>query len=89
MSSLYPIRFRPVLKETLWGGDALRERFGKKVKAGTKIGESWEICGMPGSSSVVSNGFLKGNTLEEIAEIYMDELLGESVYSKYGTEFRC
>lgn len=87
MSSLYPIRFRPILKETLWGGTALRERFGKKAKAGAAIGESWEICGMPGASSVVTNGFLKGNTLEEIAEIYMDELLGESVYGKYGNEF--
>ena len=87
MSSLYPIRFRPVLRETLWGGEALKQRFGKKVRTGTKIGESWEICGMPGSSSVVANGFLKGNSLEEIAEVYMDELLGETVYSKFGNEF--
>jgi len=87
MNSLYPLRFRPVLKETLWGGRALKERFGKKAKPGSVIGESWEIIGMPGVSSVVSNGFLKGNTLEEIAEVYMDELLGESVYEKYGTEF--
>ena len=87
MGSLYPIRFRPVLKETLWGGETLKQRFGKKAKAGTKIGESWEICGLPGSGSVVANGFLKGNTLEEIAEVYMDELMGEAVYSKFGTEF--
>lgn len=87
MNSLYPIRFRPVLKETLWGGTALRERFGRKANPEARIGESWEICGMPGASSVVANGFLKGNTLEEISEIYMDELLGEYVYGKYGTEF--
>jgi mannose-6-phosphate isomerase len=87
MHSLYPIRFRPELKETLWGGSTLSRRFGKKAKAGARIGESWEITGMPGASSVVANGFLKGNTLEEIAEVYMDELLGESVYEKYGTEF--
>ncbi|NLE35854.1 MAG: mannose-6-phosphate isomerase [Bacteroidales bacterium] len=87
MQSLYPIRFRPELKETLWGGSTLSRRFGKKAKAEARIGESWEITGMPGASSVVANGFLKGNTLEEIAEVYMDELLGESVYEKYGTEF--
>ncbi len=87
MQSLYPIRFRPALKETLWGGSTLSRRFGKKAKAGARIGESWEITGMPGASSVVANGFLKGNTLEEIAEVYMDELLGESVYEKYGPEF--
>lgn len=87
MSSLYPIRFRPVLKETLWGGSALKERFRKKAAAGARIGESWEITGMPGASSVVANGFLRDNSLEEIAEVYMDELLGESVYEKYGIEF--
>lgn len=87
MSSLYPIRFKPKLREMIWGGDTLRQRYGKKSRPGSKIGESWEICGMPGASSVVANGFLKGNSLEEIAEIYMDELLGEAVYSKFGTEF--
>lgn len=87
MSSLYPIRFRPVLKETLWGGSSLKERYRKKAAPGARIGESWEITGMPGASSVVANGFLKDNSLEEIAEVYMDELLGESVYEKYGIEF--
>ena len=46
MNSLYPLRFKPVLKETLWGGSALRERFGKKAFEGTTTGESWEINGM-------------------------------------------
>jgi len=87
MKPLYPIRFRPVLKETMWGGNALKERFRKKAPAGALIGESWEITGMTDDSSMVANGYLKGNTLEEIAEVYMDELLGESVYDRYGTEF--
>jgi mannose-6-phosphate isomerase len=87
MKPLYPIRFRPVLKETMWGGNALKERFRKKAAAGALIGESWEITGMTGDSSMVANGYLKGNTLEEIAEVYMDELLGESVYDRFGIEF--
>jgi mannose-6-phosphate isomerase len=87
MSSLYPIRFRPVLKETLWGGSALRERYGKKTRHGTTVGESWEISGMPGASSVVANGFLKGNTLEELTEVYMGDLVGDEVFEKYGNEF--
>jgi mannose-6-phosphate isomerase len=87
MSSLYPIRFRPVLKETLWGGSALLERYGKRAGRSTTVGESWEISGVPGSASVVANGFLKGNTLEEITEVYMGDLVGDSVYEKYGNEF--
>ncbi|MCI0522761.1 MAG: class I mannose-6-phosphate isomerase [Bacteroidales bacterium] len=87
MNSLYPIKFRPVLKETLWGGSALRDRFGKDSRPETAVGESWEINGMNGESSVVANGFLKGNSLEEIIEIYMGDLVGDAVYEKFGTEF--
>lgn len=87
MNSLYPLRFKPVLKETLWGGSALRERFGKKAFEGTTTGESWEINGMTGISSLVANGFLKGNSLEEITEVYMGDLVGDSVYEKFGNEF--
>jgi mannose-6-phosphate isomerase len=87
MNTLYPIRFKPVLKETLWGGSALSERYGKEARPGTPIGESWEINGMTGASSVVANGFLRGNTLEEIIEVYMDDLVGDAVYEKYGNEF--
>jgi mannose-6-phosphate isomerase len=87
MNSLYPLRFKPVLKETLWGGSALRERFGKNAPVGTTVGESWEINGMTGISSRVANGFLKGNSLEEITEVYMGDLVGDQVYEKYGNEF--
>lgn len=87
MNSLYPIRFIPVLKETLWGGSALRDRFGKEARPDTAVGESWEINGMSGESSVAANGFLKGNSLEEIIEVYMGDLVGDAVYEKFGTEF--
>jgi len=87
MNSLYPLRFKPVLRETLWGGSALRERFGKKAPKGTTMGESWEINGMTGISSRVANGFLRGNSLEEITEVYMGDLVGDSVYEQYGNEF--
>ena len=87
MNTLYPIKFKPVLRETIWGGSALHERFGKESKHGKTIGESWEITGMTGESSVVANGFLKGNTLEEIIEIYMGDLIGDGPFEKFGTEF--
>jgi len=87
MSTLYPIKFRPFLKETIWGGNALQERFGKDGKKDRAIGESWEINGMSGESSIVANGFLKGNSLEEIIEIYMGDLIGDEPYEKFGNEF--
>lgn len=86
MNELYPIKFEPIFKEKVWGGDRLNKIIGKNVK-GKHIGESWELSGITGSVSVVSNGFLAGNNLNEIIEVYMGDLIGESVFNRYGNEF--
>ncbi len=49
--------------------------------------ESWQISGMEGNCSVIANGFLKGNDLNEVIEIYMDEILGSKVYDQWGVYF--
>ncbi len=87
MSVLYPFKFEPLFKERIWGGRKLKSYFGKDLPENTRIGESWEVSAVSGSVSVVSNGFLKGNNLNELTEIYMDELLGGNVYERFGTEF--
>lgn len=74
------------MKETIWGGDYLHKELGKGDKADAKVGESWEISSVDGNVSVVSNGALAGNTLTEMIEIYMGDLLGEKVYEKFGLE---
>lgn len=87
---LYPLKFRPILKSLIWGGDKL-VKAGKKLPAGmaadAKIGESWEISGVENDVSVVSNGFLKSNDLQELIETYMGDLVGDEIYEKYGLEF--
>ncbi|MFI3294462.1 MAG: type I phosphomannose isomerase catalytic subunit [Rikenellaceae bacterium] len=83
---LYPLKFNPLLKERIWGGEEL-SKFGKKLPAGKKIGESWELSGVSGDISVVSEGALKGNNLQELIEIYMGDLLGDRVYATFGEEF--
>jgi mannose-6-phosphate isomerase len=85
--SLYPIRFKPRLKEKIWGGKSLNRVFGKKASEDKNIGESWEISGISDEVSVVANGFLKGNSLEEIIEIYMGDLVGDEIFEKFGSEF--
>jgi mannose-6-phosphate isomerase len=50
-------------------------------------GESWELSGVQDEISIVSDGFLKGNSLEELIEVYMGELVGEKIYDQFGTEF--
>ncbi|MCE1199215.1 MAG: class I mannose-6-phosphate isomerase [Marinilabiliales bacterium] len=86
MNHLYPLKFKPIYKEKIWGGNNLQKLFGKQHSS-PKLGECWEISGVQDDISVVSEGFLKGNNLEELIEVYMGELVGEKVYEKFGTEF--
>jgi len=84
---LYPLKFKPILKERIWGGKRLNTMFGKDLEGKENIGESWELSAVEDNISVVTNGFLEGNDLQELVEIYMGELVGEKVYEKYGLEF--
>ncbi len=82
----YPIKFEPILKEKIWGGEKLIKLLGKKSDK-KNIGESWEISDVNDDVSVVANGFLKGKTLKEIIVEYGDKLVGENVYTKFGNKF--
>lgn len=84
---LYPLKFRPRLKKRIWGGRLLSEKLGKRIPKDSVIGESWEISGVDGDISIVSNGPLAGNNLEELIEVYMGELVGDRVYERFGLEF--
>lgn len=86
MTKLYPLKFEPIIKDKIWGGSKLKNLLNKPTTS-DKAGESWEISGVQGDISVVSNGFLKGNDLQEIIEIYMGDLVGNKVYEKFGLEF--
>ncbi|MDR2847614.1 MAG: class I mannose-6-phosphate isomerase [Bacteroidales bacterium] len=83
---LYPLKFAPILKERIWGGRRLHSLLGKK-NLSEHIGESWELSGVAGDISVVENGFLKGNNLQELTEVYMGDLMGDKVYERFGMEF--
>jgi len=83
---LYPLKFEPICLEKIWGGNRLKTLLNKNYDL-KNCGESWEISGVEGNISVVANGFLSGNDLSELIEIYMGELVGDSVYEKFGTEF--
>ena len=87
---LYPIKFKPRVKERIWGGQAILTKKGKAAGRLSKdklYGESWDLSSVSGDISVVANGFLKGNNLEEIIEVYMGELVGEKIFEQYGLEF--
>jgi mannose-6-phosphate isomerase len=87
MSDLYPLKFEPVLKDKIWGGNTLVSRYNKKPAGSSHIGESWELSSIADNQSVISNGFLAGNNIEEIIEVYMGDITGDLVFEKFGNEF--
>ena len=87
MSELYPLKFETVLKEKVWGGTALVTKFNKKSTGSLHIGESWELSAVEDNQSVISNGFLAGNTIEELIEVYMGDITGDAIFEKFGNEF--
>ncbi len=84
-SDLYPIKFKPILKEKVWGGNKLRKLFNKKGEG--NIGESWEISGVDKSVSIVQNGDLKGKNLNWLIEEYKENLVGKEVFGFFGNSF--
>ncbi len=86
MTNLYPLKFDPILKERLWGGTKLGAQLNKPISSDI-TGESWELSGVEGDVSVVSNGTLKGTSLNTLIENRADELLGSSVVERFGKEF--
>ena len=87
MSALYPLKFTPILKEKIWGGNKIETVWHHKISALKNCGESWEVSGLVDDESVVSNGFLAENNLNELLEIYLTDFVGEKNYEKYGLGF--
>ena len=87
MEGLYPLKFTPIYKDKIWGGNKIRSVLNKDFGNLPNCGESWELSGLDGNVSIVSNGFLAGNTIEELIEVYMGDLVGDQLFDTFGTEF--
>src|ERR1700751_1919334 len=73
---LYPLTFKPIFKERVWGGRKLEGLYQKNLPPKVPIGESWEISDRPGDASVIANGPLAGKDLHWLMEHHSGELLG-------------
>ncbi len=87
MSQLYPLKFTPVFKDKIWGGQKIKSSLGIDYGNLPNCGEAWMVSGVEGNPTLVSNGFLAGNELNELVEVYMGDLVGDKVYDEYGIEF--
>jgi mannose-6-phosphate isomerase len=86
-TTLYPLRFEPFYKDKIWGGQKLRTLLGKDYGDLPNCGETWEISGVPGNVSVVSEGPLAGRDLRDLIASFQGALVGDKVYARHGQDF--
>ena len=87
MNTLYPLKFQPVFKDKIWGGRKIKDVLGMDFGKLPNCGEVWVVSGVEGNPTLVKNGFLAGNELNELVSVYMGDLVGDDVYDKFGDEF--
>ena len=86
MTPLYPLKFQPILKDKIWGGQKLQQLLHKSTSS-TKAGESWEISDVEGDTSIVANGPLKGTSLKTLMDTYTSDLMGAKNFRQFGKKF--
>jgi len=62
---LQPLFLKPVFKERIWGGTALKQEFGYNIPS-ENTGECWAISAHPNGPSVIENGPFTGKTLDNL-----------------------
>jgi mannose-6-phosphate isomerase len=82
-----PLKFQPILLKKIWGGQKLHSLLGKGARGSEKIGESWELSGLPSNPSIISEGQFEGESLLDLIEKFKDQLLGKKVYSGFKGKF--
>jgi len=87
MNSLYPLKFKSIYKEKIWGGNKINTVLKKDFSPLPNAGEAWVLSGVKNSETVVENGYLAGNNLAELVEIFMDDLVGGPIFDKFQNEF--
>lgn len=83
---LYPLKFAPIYKQTIWGGNSISKYFHRDIPS-DQVAESWELCCREDGTSIVSYGALKGMSLQDLILMYGKKLLGDKVSQKCGTSF--
>lgn len=84
---LYPLKFKTIFKDKIWGGEKIKTVLGKDFFPLPNCGETWEISGVNGNISEVAEGSLQGKNLVELIDTYKEKLVGAKVYQQFGNEF--
>jgi len=87
MNKLYPLKFKPIFKDKIWGGNKIQSIMNMDFSPLPNCGEAWVLSGVDENETEILNGWLTGNNLNEIVEIYMGDLVGEKIFLRFGNEF--
>ena len=81
-----PLKFNALLKQTLWGGDKIIpfKNLNDKLE---NVGESWEISGVKGNETFVTEGEFAGKSLNDVVVALKANLVGKANYERFGNEF--
>ena len=71
------LKLKAPCKDYIWGGNRLREEYGKELDS-DKIAESWELSCHKDGSDIVENGELAGKTLPEVLELWGNKAIGKN-----------
>ncbi len=80
------IKFRPILKQVLWGGNKIIP-FKQLDAEMEQVGESWEVSGVKDNESIVANGEYEGMKLNDLVALLKGDLVGKENYERFGNEF--
>ena len=96
---LYPFKFLPIGEDFAWGGRELETRYDKsfvasdgkgritRMEKGSRVAESHEIADLGYRDSQILDGWLAGNSLSEVMDMYLDRIVGERAFEYYGRQF--
>ena len=87
MKGLYPLKFDPIFKDKIWGGNKIKSILNKDCSPLPNCGETWELSSVDGNISVISNGWLRGTPLDAAIERFKNRLIGRTCYEKHGVLF--
>ncbi|MBO4249724.1 MAG: class I mannose-6-phosphate isomerase [Paludibacteraceae bacterium] len=84
---LYPFKFKARLFHKIWGGHTIEKWYDHVPADFENVGEAWVISDQEKYLTEVANGQHTGDTLADLLEVYMDELVGERLYEIFGNHF--
>ena len=84
---LYPFKFKAQLFHKIWGGQTIAKWYSHVPADYENVGEAWVLSDVDKYPTEVINGSHAGDTLQDLLEVYMDELVGTGVYDVFGNHF--